>query len=216
MMTASGGAWTCASVESMSPVKDFLKEQSNAGATAAATAGRGSLDPVLTAVRGLEEEVGLVVQPHEVQMVVSYLKVKEHEFGAGGFVDFRRRKSASGDPALTAMSVQTRWVFAADKFESVELAFVQFTPVSMARFMMSNRLSTATGAVCIAILRQFFSMEELENAFTLGNKKLPIDESKVRKFELQKTTAKSTAGSGGNGSGGSAGALTGHNSKSPN
>lgn len=182
----SAGKWTCGCVETMSVLDGF--------------------DPHRTAARGLKEEINLDATPSDVKMLIVYLKTDVHEAGAGGVVDYREvqqkavaveRKQFASIPeagkvsissegrGLSSAKVQQEYHLASDKHESVQLAFVPFQPLAMARWMMYNDLSTATPAVVIAILKQYFKSDDLVEAFSLTYEAMPDLKTKANPREAQ-------------------------------
>lgn len=174
---SSNGQWTCAAVETMSVLDKHI--------------------PARTAVRGLNEEVGLGCNDEEVELVIAYMKTDTHECGMGAIVDYRRRKqSISGPPAMFTETVKQRWQLASDKKESLQLAFVPFQCHRMARWMMRHQLSTATPAIAITALCREFGVEAALDAFSVKGDNMNEDDGS-HTFQVPKRPKPATTAANG-------------------
>ncbi len=119
----------------------------------------GRPDPYMTAFRGLEEELGIRVDPEQSQAVELFsliLNTDYYEWGMLGIADFRQCRNQ----AVTSGYLRELWASAKgrDKYESDSIEFVPFNPEAIGRYLLKNLsdvVNYAFVATVYALLREY-------------------------------------------------------------
>ncbi|XP_073231373.1 uncharacterized protein [Porites lutea] len=155
---ASPGKFTCGAVESAS-VKDYVYKDDQA-----------YLDLIKTAVRGLEEGLGVELKGSDIKalcLTTVYLKFDTHEWGCCGYVDLSDPR-VSPERRLKSEQIESRFTSGPKrKFKHGNLVALDFELSSMVEFVRDNYEDFASSAklVVVKVLQSFFGVAAVERAF---------------------------------------------------
>ena len=155
----SPGDFTCGALESCS-VQDYIEED-----------GKTKISLVRTAVRGLNEELRVVLEGNDVDAITLstvYLKYDTHEWGLCGFIDLNDERVRS-DNRLTFEQLKSRFTMGGlkSKYKHEEVVAVDFNLTEMVQFVRENckQFASSTKLVVVKVLQSFFGVTSVERAF---------------------------------------------------
>ena len=155
----SPGNITCGAVESCS-VQDYIEED-----------GKTKISLVRTAVRGLNEELRVVLEGNDVDAITLstvYLKYDTHEWGLCGFIDLNDER-VRPDNRLTFEQLKSRFTMGGlkSKYKHEEVVAVDFNLTKMVQFVRENckQFASSTKLVVVKVLQSFFGVTSVERAF---------------------------------------------------